>query len=261
MNTDLQSKIENNGDNEEMLEQHVINLWQPFTFKATKDYDYLRRGVLKRASNFIMRLIVFLTLNIYNRLVFGLRIEGGNNLKEVKDKGYILISNHVHTNDCTFIDCLLPFKRIYYATLETNFQIPIVRHLIRVLNAVPIPSSVHIMKIFLDNMAKAISYKNVICMYPECYLIPYYKGVRKFKKGAFKMAVNNNCPIVPMVVTFREQKVLYRYLKRKPCITVSILEPVYPKPDESDNNNKASIELMEKCHSMMKQAADLKYIK
>lgn len=260
MNMDLQNNIKNSDDNEVMLEQHVINLWQPFTFKVTEDYDYLRRSVLKRTANFIMRLIVFLTLNIYNRLVFDLRIEGRNNLKEVKDKGYILISNHVHTMDCTFIDCLLPFKRIYYATLETNFQIPIVRHLIRVLNAVPIPRSVHNMKIFLDNMSKAIGYRNVVCMYPECYLIPYYKGIRKFKKGAFKMAVNNNCPIVPMIVTFREQKGLYRYLKRNPCVTVSILEPVYPKQKKPDNNSKAAIELMEKCYLKMKKAANTKYL-
>jgi len=106
----------------------------------------------------------------------------------------------------------------------------------------------------LDNMDKAIAYGSVVCMYPECYLLPYYKGVRKFKKGAFHIAIKNKCPILPMVVTFREPDGIFRYIKKKPCVTLTVLEPVYT--ENMGTAIKDEINLMETCHTMMKSYAD-----
>ncbi|HOD93488.1 MAG TPA: lysophospholipid acyltransferase family protein [Clostridia bacterium] len=253
MNTDMQNEI----SNIEPREEHVLHFWQPYTFKAYEDYDYLRRSIIKRFVNILLRIIVAILFNPLNRILLGLKVKGRENIKKVKDKGYVFITNHVHAVDCTFIDCLIPFKRLYYVTLESNFQIPVVRHLIRMLNAVPIPSSIHCTKEFLDNMDKAIAYGNVVCMYPECYLLPYYKGIRKFKKGAFHIAIKNKCPIIPMVVTFRKPDGIFRYIKKKPCITLTVLEPLYT--DNIDNTLNNEIKLMETCHSIMKSYADSIY--
>ena len=37
-------------------------------------------------------------------------------------------------------------------------------------------------------------------------LWPFYRGIRPFKKGAFRFAVNNNVSILPIVITFRGKK-------------------------------------------------------
>ncbi|HQM96827.1 MAG: lysophospholipid acyltransferase family protein [Clostridia bacterium] len=250
MNTDMQ----NNTENSDPLEEHVLHFWQPYTFKTEEGYDYLRRGFFKRLTNTLLRIVVAILFNPLNRIILGLKVEGRENIRKVKHKGYVFITNHVHAVDCTFIDCLIPFKRLYYVTLESNFQIPVVRHLIRILNAVPIPSRTRCIKEFLDNMDKAIAYGSVVCMYPECYLLPYYKGVRKFKKGAFHIAIKNKCPILPMVVTFREPDGIFRYIKKKPCVTLTVLEPVYT--ENMGTAIKDEINLMETCHTMMKSYAD-----
>lgn len=248
-NTDTQNSNEN--------EEHVIHMPHPYAFKVTEDYDYLQRGPIKTVGNIIMRVIVFIFCNIYNRIVFGLRITGYKNLKALRGSGAVVISNHVHTMDCTFIDCLIPFKRLYYVTLEENFQIPFVRHLIRILDAVPLPSGVHAMKYFMDNMDEAIKYKNIVCVYPECFLHPYHRGIRKFKRGAFQMSVKNGCPVIPLVVTFRDPKGLYKILKKKPCVTITVLPAVFPK-STGDMHTDVSV-LMNECYENMKASADKVY--
>ena len=242
----------------EPLEEHVLHFWQPYTFKANEGYDYLRRGFIKRSFNIFLRTVVAIIFNPLNRILLGLKIEGRENIGKVKDKGYVFITNHVHAVDCTFIDCLIPFKKLYYVTLESNFQIPVVRHLIRMLNAVPIPSSAHCIKEFIDNMDKAIANKSVVCMYPKCYLLPYYKGIRKFKKGAFHIAIKNKCPVLPMVVTFRKPKCILKYIKKKPCVNLTVLEPIYTENMCSTLNDE--INLMETCYKIMKHHAEKVYL-
>ena len=68
-------------------------------------------------------------------------------------------------------------------------------------------------------------------MYPEGSLWPYYKAVRHFKYGAFKMAVDANVCIQPTKFVFNKPKGVYKLYKRKDCIHAYVLDPIYP------NNN------------------------
>ena len=58
-----------------------------------------------------------------------------------------------------------------------------------------------------------------------------HKKIRKFKNGAFEVAVRNNVPIIPIVFKFREVTGLRKFIKEKPFITLKILEPVYPNTE------------------------------
>lgn len=119
-------------------------------------------------------------------------------------------------------------KVTYYPTLESNFGIPIVRHLIKLLHAIPIPKSVSAKIEFNNTINKLLQNRRTIHFYPEGSLWPYYEKIRHFKDGAFRFAVENNLPIIPMVYTFKENTGLLKYIKKKPSITLTILEPVYP---------------------------------
>ena len=61
--------------------------------------------------------------------------------------------------------------------------------------------------------------------YPEGVMIPYYNGLRGFRKGAFHYAVKSDVPVVPMVITYHKSTSM---LKIKPVAKIHILEPVFP---------------------------------
>ncbi len=228
-------------------EEHLIHLWKPFKFDIKKGYDYRRKGIIPSFCYYLVKSLAQIILNFYDRIVFGLKIKGRKNLKVLWKSGGLVICNHVHVMDCTFIDCALPHKRIYYTTLESNFKIPVVRHLIRVLGGVPIPTKPHCLSEFSEEMEQALKEGCCVCVYPESVLHPYYTDLRKFRPGAFKLAVDASVPVIPMVVTFRKPKGIRRLLKRKPCVTLNILSPVYPQSNAREECER----LKQKCYESM----------
>lgn len=65
-------------------------------------------------------------------------------------------------------------------------------------------------------------------IYPEGVLRFYYPGIRRFKNGAFAYAYDNNVPLLPSVITYAQPTGLHRLFKRKPCLRLTVLPPVYP---------------------------------
>lgn len=237
-------------DNEETEDRHIIHCPETCDFSIGCDYDYLRLSPIETLSYFTIRAAAQLILNIYNRLVFGLRVKGYNNLLKTLDGGgAVVVSNHVHMLDCTFIDCILPHKRVYYSTLETNFRIPYARVLMRLLGAVPIPLDIHKKPRFTGELRRALSYGSYVVMYPESVLDPYCGHLRRFHDGAFKLAASTLSPVLPVTVTFRRPQGLLAFIKRRPCVTLNILPPI--DGGESGSVRERSDVMMEKCRKMM----------
>ena len=68
------------------------------------------------------------------------------------------------------------------------------------------------------------------------------------------MAVRNQVPIIPCVFTFREPTGMRKLFKRKPDVTLKILEPIRPDSDKSIRQQVE--ELKEKTFANMKKAID-----
>lgn len=165
-------------------------------------------------------------LTVLDKAVFGLKVRGRKNLKKVRGRGAVVVCNHVHNLDCTFLGVLdFPRKNIY-TSMEVLFDQP-VGFLIRVLGSVPVPASLSGMRRFLSDLTGAVQSGRLVCIYPEGELIPYCTELREFKDGAFTIAVKAGAPVVPVVITQRERRGLWRVLKRKPCLTVTAGEPIY----------------------------------
>lgn len=233
----------------ESEEEHVLHFWQPFHFITPEGYDYRRNFILYRIESLLLRSFAAFILEGLNRVLFGFRITGRENLKAIRG-GAITVCNHIHAMDCTMVNLALLDKRVYYLTLETNFQIPIVRHLIRVLGAVPVPSKKHCFNEMFTEMSAAARSGAFVHVYPEGVLIPYSKKLRRFKGGAFRLAAAANVPVLPMVLTQEKPSGLFSLYKSKPCLTLNILPPIYP--DESIASEKQSAEVLRKAclHAM-----------
>ena len=222
-----------------------MHLWQPFTYHVEKGHDYLRK---KPAQVFAYRTLYKIVGALFSVICFifqGLKIEGKENIKKIEGTGAVTVMNHVNVIDCVWMSLIFRRKRrVYAVSLESNFQIPLVREIIKALSAVPMSSDPNRLKEMMRAMEEALGEGNIVHMYPEGVLIPYYDGpLRKFKSGAFYLAVKTGCPVLPMAVKYRKKTGLWK-LKRKPCITLKILEPV-------ESKGKTQTELMQECRSFM----------
>jgi 1-acyl-sn-glycerol-3-phosphate acyltransferase len=57
------------------------------------------------------------------------------------------------------------------------------------------------------------------------------KGLGVAKTGTARMAIDNNCPIVPMVVTGTDD--FFKRFPRRANVTVKLLPPLLPHPGET----------------------------
>ena len=228
-------------------DEHVMHLWQPFTYHVEKGHDYLRK---KPSQVFAYKALYAIVGAVFTVICFifqGLKIEGKENIKKIEGTGAVTVMNHVNVIDCVWMSLIFRRKRrVYAVSLESNFQIPLVREIIKALSAVPMSSDPNRMKEMMRAMEQALEEGNIVHMYPEGVLIPYYDGpLRKFKGGAFYLAVKTGCPVLPMAVKYREKTGLWK-LKRKPCITLKILKPI-------ESAGKTSKELMNECRQAMEE--------
>lgn len=237
--------------NYENLEEdaHVCHMWEPLNFKIKDNYNFIpKNNLLKLISN-ILIIPIGILLTIINKILFGFEIKNKEEL--INDSGFISISNHIHPMDCTMIGLIYFPRRVYYPTIQRNFKIPFIRHLIRFLYAIPIPTEDKQKKKFYSEINAVLKDGKILQMYPEGSLWPYYEKIRSFKYGAFKMAAQANVPIQPIKFVFKEPEGIYKLYKKKKCIHAIVLDPIYPddnleyKEKIADLHNKA-VEIMNK---------------
>ena len=240
-------KIEENLENED---EHIINMWTPLDMEIDEDYDYIKEGILFKIASTLLYIIVWPILVVYNKLMYNFKIYGRENLTKVKT-GKITVSNHVHPMDCTMNAIANAPKSLYFVSIKSNFEIPVIRHIIRLLHAIPIPEGFHNKEKFFLSINRLLKENKTVHFYPEASLWPYYKKIRKFKNGAFKLAVENNVPIVPMVYKFVKPYGIRKYIKRKPFIGLYVLPAIYP--DKKLDKKQAVEKLKNDTYLKMKQ--------
>ena len=241
----IEEKILNENDD-------IIHMYEPLELNIDEKYQYIREGkVFSFFSNLLYYGIAFPVLTILNKIMYDLKIEGKENIKNLKT-GAISVSNHVLILDCTMIGLSFGLKKVYFTTRKGSFEIPFVRKLIKLLRAVPIPTKMSNKEHFVKQIDKALQKGKIIHFYPEKALWPYYEKLRNFKSGAFEFAIRNNVPVVPIVITFRDPKGVRKVFKKKKDVTVKILEPIKYKGNY-ENKKDCVEELKNQVHQSMQK--------
>lgn len=229
--------------------EHIIQNWEPLEFNIAEKYEYVPKSyIFKFFSNLVYYGIAFPILKLVTKLVYDLKIEGKENIRNL-NCGAVSVSNHVLILDCAMVGLASGLKKVYYTTLENSFKIPFVRKLIKLLRALPIPKNITNKKHFINEVNRLLQQGSIVHFYPESALWPYCDKIRNFRSGAFSFAVNNNVPVVPIVIKFREPKGIRKLLKKKKDVTLTVLKPIM---QEQSENRKQDIEdLKNKVHDVM----------
>ena len=140
----------------------------------------------------ILRPLVWLTC----RLLFRMRFHGVENIPP--QGACIIAPNHV-----TFVDPIwitIPFRRrIYYMAWDKPFDIPVLGFLMRAFGAFPLN---------LERIDSAAHRGAMARLREGCALVIFPEGgrsrtgkVEPFKMGAFRLALTQGVPIVPVTIT------------------------------------------------------------
>jgi len=205
------------------------NGFHPKEVKLKDDYKLYRRGIFFRIGRKLLIGFFVLTFFFAKTLVWGYKVKGRKNLKGIK--GGVILCNHTHQLDAFMICTSLFFRSIYITMLESNLGFGFVSKIFRLGGAVPIPTGRTLFKRFNKETPEMIKKGHHILVYPEAALMPYCDHIRPFMSGAFHIAMNADCVIIPTVMTFHKPRGLYRITrgKKKPCMKYNILPPYYPK--------------------------------
>lgn len=244
-------KLDNNDDNIHG-NKHLVILKHQVDVEFDESYKYYHSKI-RRGFNFLLKTIAFPIFKTIHFFSYNLKVKGKEHLKTLRKakQNYILISNH-----CMFLDSafslLSCFKNpLYIPTVENTLRIPFLRHIIASFNVIPVPSSPKSLVCFKNAVNKLLSCGNNLLIYPEGALWPYYPELREFKTGAFRFSVDNNVPILPSCITFRERTGIWKILGKKPLVTYTFLPPIYP--NTTIHKKLAITEIKQSAYELMKK--------
>jgi 1-acyl-sn-glycerol-3-phosphate acyltransferase len=167
-------------------------------------------------------------LSVLNRCFFGLKIKNKQAARKIRKTGAVAICNHVHEMDCTMCAVSIPFKKLIYISLPSNFDLGVAGFFVDVLGSVPIPSTPKEMQVFVHSLSKYLRKGRIALFYPEGERKNYNETIGEFQRGAFYVAIDAQVPILPVKIIFRKPDGFLKFFRKKPCFTLVFGEPIYP---------------------------------
>lgn len=187
-------------------------------------------------------------------LFFGLRVQGRPNMKIAKRTGCIIVSNHCHFFDTVFASYVLFPRRLYISVVQRNFEVPIVRRILRALRAFPIPTRLAGLKMITVPIGEALRRGHSVLFLPEGELVHLSQTIHRFHLGAFYQSYIHQVPIIPTVYVQKRRR--FRGREMRPNwirMTLVAGEPLFPPPPSADRRfpKDALDEMAERAASWM----------
>lgn len=171
------------------------------------------------------RFVVFVFSSLF-KLVMKLEVQGVENLPA--DGAVVLVSNHVTNFDVIPMQLSLP-RPIFFMAKSGLFKFPIFEAALRDLGAFPVYRGEKD-DWALRHAARVLENRQVLGMFPEGTR-SLGKGLRVAKTGSARLALDANCPIVPMAVIGTDN--FFKRFPHRTQVTIKLLPPLLPKPGES----------------------------
>lgn len=207
--------------------------------------DYLNEKI---SSRFWMKFANILARNFINSLLrkeimILKEVKGLENYVEMKRKGAIITCNHFNAMD-NFAVYKAIEKHVYHRELVkvcregnyTNFP-GFYGFLFKHCNTLPLSSVASTMKNFMHAVKTYLAQGRQILIYPEQAMWWNYRKPRPLTSGAFKMAAENNVPVIPFFITMQDSDIVDSDGFFVQEYTVNILKPIFPKEELSVRQN------------------------
>lgn len=228
---------------------HMIDTPKVYDFNYDKDFPYRLKDKKSKFMKFLFKIVIFLIVKPFVYFRYLLIIEGKKNYrtyrKLTKRKAMITISNHT-----TEWDSLMVMTSRYFHF----FEFPMWQegaegksgYFYRYAGGIVLPTSTYKgMQYAYEALREVLKEDKWLHVFPEAACWAFYPAIRNFGVGVFKLAVEENLPILPMVVKYRKPNFIWRIFKKHPNAKLIIGEPVIPN---------ASLEVKERIDDLLKRS-------
>lgn len=233
-------------------DHHMISFKFANKVDLSGDYPFRDKSAGFKFCRFFHRIFVRLIVLPVTRIRYALKVEGKIDRQVAKD-GLITVCNHVFMWDNLVVLCAGRGRNVEFPMWRTNMKNRMAK-IYRYQGAIPVPNVAldgrQSLFRFMDALNEVVREKKWLHFYPETALWHYYVPIRRFKRTVFDIAVKNRRPIVPLGISYRPAKGIYKLFKKnEPNATIRIGEPVWP--DFTKPEREAATELRDKVHLAM----------
>lgn len=184
-------------------------------------------------------------------------MEGGENLRLLKDSGAVITCNHFGIPDNYILyHCIqksLKKKRLYKVIREGNYTgfSGLFGFLFRNCNTLPLSSNRRTMVNFMSAADTLLRRGEAVLIYPEQGMWWNYRKPRPFKIGAFKIAARAGVPVLPTFITMKDDETkLDEHNYPLQHYTLHVMPPVYP--DKTLSEKQAAEKMKEDTFALYK---------
>ena len=228
----------------ERCDEHMIEVKRVRKFVLDENYNYLDKSARFKFMRGIYWLLVNGIVFPLSRISHGLRIYGKDNLKKYKKElsgGAITISNHVFYWDYLCVLYAIRPHLSYFPAWKDNFE-GSSGGLIRLSGGIPIPvDSMRSMVKFNKAIEEVLEEGKWLHFFPEGSMWFCYPDIRPLKKAVFSYAVKFNKPIIPITMSFRPRKGLFKLFFKKPGVDLHIGDTLFPNKALSKREAEADL--------------------
>ena len=198
--------------------------------------------------------------SFWNRIHYGLKIKGRKNLRKHKDllgKGAICVCNHCYEMDALAVThAVKPWSHLWIPMFAKHFN-GSKCWFMRYMGGIPVPEEPSGVRHFNEAFDEFHRRGDWMLLFPEAVRWNWYQPIRPFRLGAFSMAWKYSIPVVPLVITYRERKGLYKWFgpKEMPCITINVCEPI--ALDKSARRKEELLRVITAAHEAMVATAGI----
>lgn len=173
-----------------------------------------------------LRKFLIFSIGSLFKLIMDLKVEGVENLPD--DGAVVLAANHVTNFDVFPMQLSIP-RPIFFMAKSGLFKYPVFEALLRNLGAFPVHRGEKD-EWALRHAARVLENGQTLGMFPEGTRSKG-RGLSVAKTGSARLALDANCPIVPMAVIGTDN--FFKRFPRRTPVTIKLLPPILPKPGET----------------------------
>ncbi len=153
----------------------------------------------------------------------GFRVKTDNQATIDPSQSYIIIGNHTSVMDIMVLLKVIRLPFVFVGKIELS-KLPIFGYLYKKSNIMVDRKSPKSRKEVYDQVVDFVKAGNSIAIYPEGGVPDPKIMLAPFKNGAFRMAIEHQLPIIPMVYYDNKRKFPYEWFKGSPgTLRVKIL--------------------------------------
>ena len=211
---------------------HMVKGEKVHDFIYDESFPYRLKDKKSKFMRFLYRTVILLIVKPFIFIRYLLIIEGKSNIRKYKKithrKAMISICNHTTEWDTLIVMTSRFFKFSEFPIWQEGAESKS-GYFYRYAGGIVLPTkSLKGMNYAYEAMREVIKEDKWLHVFPEGCCWAFYPAIRTFGVGTFKLAVEENLPILPTVVKYRRPNALYRLFKKQPNAKLIIGEPVVP---------------------------------